>query len=100
MGLVAAAFFATVGIAGGSVAGALAIDEKNTVGRECNGAACSAGGLQAADTGRTESIVSTIAFGVGAAGVTGLAVLFFTARNGARTRSNVVVSAGGLGLRF
>ena len=98
--LVAAAFLATVGIAGGSIAGGLAIGEKNTVNRECNGAACSAEGLRAADTGRTEALVSTIALGVGAAGVAGLAVLFFAARNRVRTVSSVVVSAGGLGLRF
>ena len=100
VGLVAAALLATVGIAGGSIAGALAIGEKDALGRECNGAACSAEGLQAADTGRNEALVSTIAFGVGAAGVAGFAVLFFAMRNGARPPSSVVVSAGGLGLRF
>ncbi len=100
VGLVAGAFFATAGIAGGSIAGALAIGEKNTVDRECNGAACSAAGKQAADVGRTEAVVSTIAFGVGVAGVAGLAVLLFSGRKGAHSASSVVVSDAGLGLRF
>ncbi len=99
VGLVTAASFATAGLAGGSIAGALAVGEKNTVDRECNGAACSAAGKQAADTGRTEAVVSTIAFGVGAAGVAALAVVLF-ADSSRRAASPVVVSAGGFGLRF
>jgi hypothetical protein len=44
--------------------------------------------------------VSTIAFGVGAAGVAALAVLVFAGRGSSRTPSSVVVSASGVGVRF
>jgi hypothetical protein len=99
-GLIVAGFFAAGGIAVGSVAGALALGEKGIVDRECMGAACSPAGKQAADTGRTEALVSTIAFGVGAAGLAALAVLVFAGRTGSRTMNSVVVSQGGVGVRF
>jgi hypothetical protein len=99
-GLIAAGFFASTGIVVGAVAGALALGEKGIVDRYCTGAACSAEGKRAADTGRTEALVSTIAFGVGAAGVAAIAVLLFAGRAPSHTAGSVVVSAGGVGLRF
>jgi hypothetical protein len=99
-GLIAAGFFATTGIVVGSVAGALALGEKGIVDQHCVGPACTPEGKQAADTGRTEALVSTIAFGVGAAGVAAIAVLLFAGRTAPRTATSVVVTTGGVGVRF
>jgi hypothetical protein len=48
-----------------AVAGVLVLDRKQTVDRECDGASCNDAGLEAADSGRTLSSLSTIAFSVG-----------------------------------
>jgi hypothetical protein len=99
-GLIAAGFFAATGIVAGSVAGGFALGEKGIVDHNCAGPACTPEGKQAADTGRTEALVSTIAFGVGAAGVAAIAVLLFAGGTGSRTSGSVVVTATGVGLRF
>jgi hypothetical protein len=54
------------GIATSLVLGGLALGEKKTVESSCTGQRCSNEGLQAADRGRLESTVSTVAFGAGA----------------------------------
>jgi hypothetical protein len=98
--LIATAIVAAAGVGGGSVAGGLAISEKNTVDRECNGPACSAAGKQASDVGRTEALVSTIAFGVGVAGAVGLVAVLLSGRGGSPAPNSVVLTDGGIGLRF
>jgi hypothetical protein len=57
------------GIATSLVAGALVLDRKSTVERECHGSLCTAAGADAARSGRTWSTVSTVAFAAGAVGV-------------------------------
>lgn len=57
------------GIATSLVLGAMVLDRKSTVDRECNGNVCSAEGVDAANSGKTLSTVSTIAFAAGAVGV-------------------------------
>lgn len=67
------------GIVTGSVAGLMALGKKGTVDSDCKGLVCSAAGKQAVDSGRTDALVSTIGFSVGAAGLIAGAVLLFTA---------------------
>ncbi|HEX6275732.1 MAG TPA: hypothetical protein VFZ53_21975, partial [Polyangiaceae bacterium] len=68
-----------VGIAGlvvGAVTGLLVLDRKATVDEECVGHICSKDGKRAADSGQTLAAASTIAFGVGVAGLaTGVALV-------------------------
>lgn len=73
----------SVGVAGvavGSVTGILAIGKASTVHNLCpTPNECKPRGKQAADSGKSLALASTIAFGVGAAGLIGGAVLLFTA---------------------
>jgi hypothetical protein len=57
------------GIATSMITGAMVLDRKSTVDRECAGSVCSRAGADAASSGRTLSTVSTVAFAVGAVGV-------------------------------
>jgi hypothetical protein len=71
-----------VGVAGvvtGSVAGVLAFGKKSTVDKDCKGLTCTPEGKQAVDSGRTDALISTIGFSVGAAGLIAGAVLLLTA---------------------
>jgi hypothetical protein len=69
-----------VGIIVGTITGVLVLDRKATVDEECNGTACrSAEGKKAADSGQTLAAVSTIAFGVGLAGLATGVTLVLTA---------------------
>jgi hypothetical protein len=68
-----------IGVAGivvGGVAGSFAIGSAAVVHRECDGAACNTTGKEAADAGKREALISTIAFGVGVVGLTAGIVLF------------------------
>ena len=70
-----------VGVAGiltGSIAGLLAIRDKNVVDGACNGLACSARGKDAASAAKTEATVSTIGFGVGLAGLVSSVIIYLT----------------------
>lgn len=61
-----------VGAAGlvvGAVTGILVLGKKGTVSDECDGAACSKEGLEAASSGKRLATVSTVGFGVGLAGL-------------------------------
>jgi hypothetical protein len=74
-----------IGVAGilvGGVAGSFAISSAAVVRRECKGAACSLAGKEAADTGKREALISTIAFGVGAVGLTAGIILFVSRSDG------------------
>jgi hypothetical protein len=68
-----------VGLAGlvvGAVTGLLVLERKKTVDDECTGHVCSKEGKEAADSGQTLAAASTIAFGVGIAGLgTGVALV-------------------------
>jgi hypothetical protein len=57
----------------------MALSKKKTADDQCTGSECSAGGLDAANSGRRLGNVSTIAFGVGAVGLVVGTVLWFTA---------------------
>ncbi len=54
------------GIATSLITGALVLDRKSTVEKECVGSVCSRAGADAASSGRTLSAVSTVAFAAGA----------------------------------
>ena len=85
-----------IGVAGivvGGVAGSFAISSAAVVRRECDGAACSVVGKEAADTGKREALISTIAFGVGAVGLTAGIVLYVT-RSEARSASTGQLAVG------
>jgi len=72
--------FGGAGTIAGTVAGILAIGEKRTVDQQCSGSVCTAEGKQAADTGKIEALASTIAFGVGIAGLVTLAIVVIVDR--------------------
>jgi hypothetical protein len=96
-----------VGVAGvglGAAAGVLAMNDKNIVESECIGPACSARGKEAADRGKTEALVSTVAFGVGGAALVTTVILYLVDRaQGGRSHSaarSTYVTGEGLGWRF
>jgi hypothetical protein len=68
-----------VGLVVGSVTGLLVLDRKATVDAECVNHACTKEGKQAADSGQSLAAVSTIAFGVGLAGLATGVTLVLTA---------------------
>ena len=72
-----------IGLAGivvGAVTGVLVLDRKATVDDQCNvNHVCSKEGKEAADSGQTLAAVSTIAFGVGLAGIATGVTLILTA---------------------
>jgi len=74
------------GILTGSIAGLLAIHDKNVVDGACVGLACSARGKHAASAAKTEATVSTIGFGVGLAGLVSSVIIYLvdTPRTDAR----------------
>jgi len=72
-----------VGLAGvltGSIAGLMALRDKDVVDGECLGLACSARGKDAADAARVEATVSTFGFAAGAAGVLTAAIVYLAGR--------------------
>ncbi len=75
-----------VGVGLGSVAGVRALDHKSIVNDECDGPACTSRGKEEADAGKTAALVSTIGFGVGAAGLGTALVLYLTRDGGAGAR--------------
>jgi hypothetical protein len=92
-----------VGIATGAITGLLAMADKSTVDANCPNHLCNAEGERALGAGRTTSLVSTIAFPVGAAGLGAAAVLFLvsspkSAASGAAApslRPSVAAGTGG-----
>jgi hypothetical protein len=86
-----------IGVAGvvvGGVAGSFAIGSAAVVRRECDGAACrSVAGKEAADIGKREALISTIAFGVGAVGLT-VGIVLFVSRSDAASPSSGQVALG------
>lgn len=69
------------GIVVGAIAGGLAMHQASIVKANCDGPACNPNGKEAADQGRTEALVSTIAFGVGVAGVATAVLLLTTGKS-------------------
>jgi len=81
-----------------AVTGALVLDRKQTVERECGGGLCSDAGMRAADTGQKLAAVSTIAFTVGLAGVASGAYLVVSspqtpARSGSAFALRLVIAS-------
>ena len=72
------------GLATSLITGALVISHKSTVEEECSGGRCTQAGLDAADSGKTLSTISTIAFGVGAVGIGVGAYLILSAKDDER----------------
>lgn len=70
-----------IGIAGvgvGSVFGLMALQKKGDADSECKDLACSSDGMKAVEDGRSHALISTIGFGVGAAGLLTGIILFAT----------------------
>ena len=94
-----------VGIAGlatGAIAGLIAMGDKNTIDANCPNHLCNSAGESALSAGRTSSLVSTVAFPVGALGIGAAAILFIASpKSGSATttspslRPSVAGSAGG-----
>ena len=89
--------FGTVGVAGivvGAVTGALVLSQRSVIRDSCNSQnECDPAGLEAADRARKLGLVSTIGFGIGAAGLTTGTLLWVSA--GPSPRQTTV--RGGLG---
>jgi hypothetical protein len=85
------------GIVAGSVTGAMVLGKKGTVSDNCVGAACSAEGKSAADSGKSLATASTVCFGVGLAGAAAAVVLLVTEpkADAARAAWRPVVGADG-----
>jgi hypothetical protein len=65
-----------IGVTAGSVAGLLALEKKSSVNQECPGNACTPSGKDAADSMKAYGAMSTVAMGVGAAGLIAGAALW------------------------
>jgi hypothetical protein len=68
-----------VGVAAGSVTGLMAMGKKTTAEQNCTGSDCNATGKAAGDSAKGLATVSTIAFGVGVAGLAVGTVLWLAA---------------------
>jgi hypothetical protein len=66
------------GIALGAVTGLMTMSRKATIENNCQDIWCTAEGKSAADEARTTGAISTVAFGVGLAGIAAAAVLLLT----------------------
>jgi len=84
------------GIATSLVFGGLALSEKSKVDDACNGSRCSDEGLQAADRGKLDATVSTVAFGAGAlAAAVGTYLLVSGGSSAARAGVSGALGPGG-----
>lgn len=81
-----------VGLATGAITGLLAIRAAGTYRDHCESGVCDPDGLSAASTGKTMSIVSPIAFAVGALGVGAGAYLLLSAPKRPRASTAIVPS--------
>lgn len=89
------------GIATGTVTGIVAISSKSDIDANCPNHLCNADGQRALQTGRTASLISTIAFPVGAAGLGTAALLLLLSPSkteSAGIRPSVMTANGGAGL--
>lgn len=95
---------ASVGVAGlavSLVSGALVLSKKNTVEDNCVNKRCTQDGLDAGDSGRTLSAVSTVAFITGAAALGTGIVLVLTSKHGSsQTAFGTAAFEGGGGVRW
>jgi hypothetical protein len=72
-----------VGVAGivvGSITGLMAMGKKSTADQNCVGSECNPTGKDAGNSGKSLATVSTVAFGVGLAGLAVGTILWFTAK--------------------
>jgi hypothetical protein len=80
---------AAAGIGVGTIAGLFAISHKKVVDSNCLGPACNPDGKAAADSARTEALVSTVGFGVALAGMA-TALIVYLAQPSAPSRQSMV----------
>ncbi len=88
-----AAGVAVIGLGVGTAFGVRTLGLKSDVDANCTGRTCSDAGVEANDRARTSATVSTIGFAVGAAGVVGAVILFFTGRPSRSALAYLVPSA-------
>jgi len=81
-----------VGVAGmiaGSVTGILALNKKSVIEDHCDGLRCDSKGKSAADSAQNLALVSSVAFGVGIAGLAAGVVLWVTDKPAESSRAGV-----------
>jgi hypothetical protein len=88
-----AAGVGVAGLATGAVTGLFAIDAASTYKTHCENGVCDPDGMDAASTGRTMSVVSPVAFGVGAIGAIASGYLFLSEPKPARPAVGIVPTA-------
>jgi hypothetical protein len=89
------------GVAAGAVTGIMTIDRKNTVEADCPGGVCAtSAGLDAASEGKTLSLVSTIAFAAGAAGLGLGTYLIIAGGSPAQTTTALALTTSARGAGF
>jgi hypothetical protein len=79
-----------IGVAGiltGSIAGLMALRDKNVIDANCTGPACNARGKDAADAAKPEATVSTVGFGVGVAGLVSSVIIYLADKQQAEARA-------------
>lgn len=83
-----------VGLGVGGVTGAMALGKRSVVTRECDGTICSQQGLDAADAGKRDALVSTIGISLGAVALGAGIVLLLTQREEPRATSSALIFSG------
>jgi len=86
-----------IGLAGlitGGIAGALVLSHKSTVDSQCVGKECTQKGLDAAHSGKTLGVVSTVGFVVAGLGLGGATFLFLTAPTSAEHAQSAAYAVG------
>jgi hypothetical protein len=83
----------------GTIAGLLAVSHKRVVDANCAGPACNAEGKAAADTARTEALVSTVGFTVAFAGVATALIVYLAPPSAAASQPPVLAPIVAFGWR-
>lgn len=82
IGALVAGGIGVAGLALGGVTGGIALSKKSVIEEHCQGNICDAEGKAAADASKLPGLLSTIGFGIGAAGIAAGAVLWLTDSSG------------------
>ncbi len=88
------------GLVMGGITGGLALSDKRAADKQCPQFACTAGGLDAVDHGRTMARLSTVGFAVGGVGIAAGVILFLTRPKTDKpsVSADVIVSNTGIAL--